>query len=392
MDLQKVAYLLQQYQDDKITIDEQEELFSLLRSFENNEEILSWLENSYANTAPQPVNTRQWQLVLDNILQPNKVVSIYAGNTHWIKWMVAACILALLGIGGYFMFLNERTTGIEQQVATNTKDIDPPKETKAMIIISGGRRIPLDSIADGTLAMQGDVKLSKNEKGEIVYEVSSPTAHNSPLVYNTLTNPRGSNVVSLILADGTKVWLNSESSLQYPAAFAGNERKVEITGEAYFEVAHDRAMPFKVKKDETEVTVLGTHFNINAYGDEGEIKVTLLEGSVNVANNNLGVIIKPGEQAKISANNKPQIVRDVDLNAVMAWKNGKFSFNRAGITTVMKELARWYDLEVEYKGQPTKDLFGGDIQKDLPLSKVLDFLKKSQVHFEVHGKKVIVTP
>ena len=200
--------------------------------------------------------------------------------------------------------------------------------------------------------------------------------------------PRGSKVVTIRLSDGTEVWLNSESSLRYPASFRGAERKVEITGEAYFEVAHNTT-PFMVKKDAMEIKVLGTHFNINTYEDEGIMKVTLLEGSIQISISNHQNLLKPGQQAQIKDDIK--LINGVDIEEVMAWKNGKFQFGeKADLNLIMRKIARWYDVDVEYEGGTINQRFGGEMPMNSNLSQVLEILRTSGVNFTIDGKKVIV--
>jgi ferric-dicitrate binding protein FerR (iron transport regulator) len=208
--------------------------------------------------------------------------------------------------------------------------------------------------------------------------------------YNTLSNPRGSKVISLTLSDGTRVWLNAGSSLRYPASFASSavNREVKITGEAYFEVAHDASKPFIVSKNDVSVTVLGTHFNVNAYDDESDIKITLLEGSVRVNKGSNTGLLKPGQQAQVSSSVK--VLNNTDVEQVMAWKNGKFSFNGSDIKTVMRELARWYDVNVEYKDE-IKETFFVKLDRNTNMSNVFRILQTTgAVHFKIEGKKVTV--
>ncbi|HXS54891.1 MAG TPA: FecR domain-containing protein, partial [Hanamia sp.] len=192
--------------------------------------------------------------------------------------------------------------------------------------------------------------------------------------------------------DGSKVWLNAESSLTFPVAFPGEERKVEITGEAYFEVAHDANKKFIVTKGTTTVQVLGTHFNVNAYDDENSIKVTLLEGSVKVENVNNKVIIKPGEQAQVGKDNGIKVVNDLDIQQVIAWQKGLFEFNHADLASIMRQVSRWYDVEVIYDGKITEGKFGGGLSKSLPLSAVLKLMEANGVKFQLEGKVLKVIP
>ena len=267
-----------------------------------------------------------------------------------------------------------------------------PETNKAMITLANGQKVYLDSAVNGTLAMQGNVKLVKLANGQIAYQTASGETINE-IKYNTLTNPRGSKVIDMTLADGSQVWLNAGSSVTYPVAFVGNERRVAITGEAYFEVAHNTAMPFKVSKGEMEVTVLGTHFNVNAYDDESDIKVTLLEGSVKVikgpsTGSGLQTVLKPGQQAQVT--NEVKVVNDADLEQVMAWKNGLFNMKGTDLAALMRQVARWYDVQVSYEGPQQQKSFGGSINRDVDLSDVLKALEQYGIHFRMEKGKVII--
>jgi ferric-dicitrate binding protein FerR (iron transport regulator) len=194
----------------------------------------------------------------------------------------------------------------------------------------------------------------------------------------------------LVLPDGTKVWLNAASSLKYPAAFAGNERRVELNGEAYFEVSKDPSKPFFVKTASQTVAVLGTHFNINSYTDESATKTTLLEGSVKVTGNNgQSVKIKPGEQA-INYANAISIKENVDTDEAIAWKNGKFMFKNTDLQTIMRQLSRWYDVDVEYQGKIEQKHYMGRISRNVPVSQIFEILKTSGLNFTINGRKIIV--
>ena len=211
------------------------------------------------------------------------------------------------------------------------------------------------------------------------------------IAYNTLSNPKGSTVINLQLSDGTKVWLNAASSLKYPVNFTTNERKVELTGEGYFEVAKDKNKKFLVIAGNTETVVLGTHFNISAYENETQIKTTLIEGSVKINSLGRSVQIRPGQQA-ITSDKTMMINRGVNISEVLAWKNGLFQFNNTDIKTVMNAISLWYDVEVQYpKGIP-KDKYWGSIRRDQNLSDVLKVLKESGARFTIEGKSVVVYP
>ena len=304
-------------------------------------------------------------------------------HMHWKRWIAAASVIAAIGIGAYFIFSNKPSKPTEIVKGPETYDIKAPVTNKAMITLSDGRIVSLDSLKSGMLATQGDVKVEKTADGKIVYNGSS-----KQIIYNTLTNPRGSRVIDMTLADGSRVWLNAGSSITYPVAFVAIERKVTITGEAYFEVKHNSVMPFVVSKGNMKVEVLGTHFNVNAYDDEDNIKVTLLEGSVKVINGGSSGLLKPGEQAQV--NGEVNVVHGVDIAAVMAWKNGYFNFNNADIGTVMRQVARWYDVEVIYEGPKPVGHYAGEIPRDASVAEMLKVIKVSGVNFKIEGKKIIV--
>lgn len=304
------------------------------------------------------------------------------------RLIAAAAVLGIIGISSWFFIFHRPASHKEVALVNKHSDVAPPKSSVATITLADGSRIALDSLTNGIIASQKNVDVIKLSEGQIAYKGNS-----SELVYNTLFNPRGSTVVSLILSDGTKVWLNNESSLRYPVAFVGKERRVEITGEAYFEVFHDRSKPFTVTVNGAAVEVLGTHFNINSYPDAASVNTTLLEGSIKVSKNGTARFIKPGEQARLYSNGAIDIKNDADAQEVMAWKNGYFLFNGAGTETIMKQIARWYDVDVEYVGDVKNELFAGSLPRSANVSQVLSLLELTKtVKFSLEDKKIIVKP
>lgn len=320
-----------------------------------------------------------------------KLVSMRSSSGFGKKVLqyAAACIILVLAASVYFYFSQAPQDHTKLVTIQAPQDIKAPDASKAQITLANGDIIYLDSAGNGSLAQQGSVKLLKLANGEIAYE-SEFEGDVSAIQYNTLTNPRGSRVINLTLSDGTKVWLNAGSSITFPIVFTGNERNVSITGEGYFEVAHDAKKPFKVSKATMEVVVLGTHFNVNAYDDESAIKVTLLEGAVKVNKLNHSAVLKPGQQASIS--NEIQVNSSVNINAVMAWKNGYFSFEETDLATLMRQIGRWYDVEIVYAGKIPERRFGGEISRNMNASQVLKILEESNVKFKVEQKKIIVLP
>lgn len=307
-------------------------------------------------------------------------------------WMVAASVLVVVALGLSYLLITRKekkeiTGNLSQAILKN--DI-APGGNKAVLTLANGSTIVLDSAKNGTLSQQGNTKVVKLDNGKLIYE-KDENANDVAVQYNTITTPRGGQY-QLVLADGSKVWLNAASSITFPTAFRGPKREVQITGEAYFEVAHNAKMPFHVKVNHVDVTVLGTHFNINAYNDEGVIKTTLLEGSVKVSDENKSVMIVPGEQALAADNtDKINIKKNIDLEEVVAWKNGKFMFQDADIQTIMRQLERWYNITVSYEQNISNEEFEGVISRNVNISQILSMLEKTgAVKFEIDGKNIIV--
>lgn len=311
------------------------------------------------------------------------------------KWIAAAAIfIVFLGGVSYFLIFNKTSNKIAGTVnlsQQNSKNDVAPGGNKAILTLGDGSTIVLDSAQNGILTQQGNTKVIKLNNGQLAYKLTKSNEE-LEIEYNSVTTPRGGQY-QLVLSDGSKVWLNSSSSIRFPAIFKGHERDVEITGEAYFEVAHNTEMPFHVKVNDMDVEVLGTHFNINAYEDENVIKTTLLKGSVKVSKENFSTLIVPGEQARIvKTSNKIMVKAGVDLDEVVAWKNGYFDFEGLDFENIAKQLSRWYDVEVIYK-RTIDDLFYAKIPRNTKLSIALKALELTgKVHFEIEDKKIIVLP
>lgn len=308
-------------------------------------------------------------------------------NNKWFR-AAAAVIFILLATGTFFLLTRKKQNEIATINKEQTKPDVKPGGNKAILTLGDHSQIILDNAANGTLTQQGNTEILKLSDGQIAY---NPSGKATELIYNTITTPKGGQY-QLTLSDGSKVWLNAASSIRFPTSFVGKERKVEITGEVYFEVAKNASMPFRVDIAGTgEVEVLGTHFNINAYGDEPDIKATLLEGSIKITNDNATVLLRPSMQAKIQ-NNDITVVQDVDVDQVVAWQRGMFEFEHTELPVIMRQISRWYDVEISYEGKIAGGKFGGGISRNLPLSSVLKSLESTGIHFRLDGKKLIVTP
>jgi transmembrane sensor len=338
------------------------------------------------------------------------------------RWMAAAAAIIALGLGAWYFIQTQKEKPKTDLVVHEAGDVKAPATNRAMITLSNGRNVYLDSAANGTLASQGNINLVKTGNGVITYSptaggASSSSTGKAELRYNTLSNPRGSQPITLTLSDGTQVWLNAESSLKYPVAFIGNERKVEITGEAYFEIAHNALKPFRVLLPSLGgvggglVEVLGTHFNINAYANESSFKTTLLEGSVRVYEPKYSTrnpkqksqVIKPGQQVRLSnaaTTHTPGVVQEdwssfavqnnVDVDAVVAWKNGFFSLKNQDFPSVMKQLERWYDITVKYEGSIPNVKFQGEMDRGVNLSDFVKYMVDLHINARIEGRVLII--
>jgi hypothetical protein len=325
-----------------------------------------------------------------------------ARNTR--AWYWAAATLLLVAAGTLFL-LSRKDKGALPGIAAieeRFKNDVEPGSNKATLTLANGNKIALDNTTNGQLAQEGNIAILNSNNGQVTYQKKAGNTeagveiHN--MVYNTITTPQGGQYM-VVLPDGSKAWLNSASSLRFPTAFTEKERVVELTGEGYFEVAasyrkKDKSKtPFILKAGTVAVEVLGTHFNVNAYTDEEDITTTLLEGAVQVTGPQDGGLLKPGEQAQV---NKEGILKKTkpDLEPVMAWRNGLFSFKNASIASIMRQAQRWYGIEVVYESKVNKDqALNGDIPRNVALSKFLKILEATgSVHFQIVGKRVTVMP
>ncbi|MGF7039633.1 FecR family protein [Mucilaginibacter lappiensis] len=325
---------------------------------------------------------------IEQINHKQLIVKLYH---NWIR--VAALIIFFSGIGFYFLLnrYNHIANQNNKAVVRSSKIL--PGSNKATLTLANGKVILLDSIADGMLAKSGRTVVNKAHKGELVYNTlaDSISPEANAVVYNTLSTPRGGQY-QLKLPDGTRVWLNSSSSISYPIEFTGNERRVKLTGEAYFEVAKNKEKPFYVSiNNKMQVKVLGTHFNIAAYNDDEELTTTLLEGAVQISKNNKQCLLKPGQQAVVSNRTDVIAVSEANVSQAIAWKNGYFVFNDESIVTIMKKVSRWYDADIEYQGNFENQRFGGTFYRSKSINELLHHLEKiGKVHFKITGRRITV--
>ena len=339
----------------------------------------------------EPYNEEWLQRITEKLgplKEKGRMWSLYSS-----RWAVAAALL--LVFGGLVFLWSKTHMSPAVTVVPTVVDIAPGRPG-AVLTLEDGRTITLDTVRDSVIAMQQGARVVM-DKGQLVYrKENKPTA--SLLSFNTVRTPMGRQF-HMLLPDNTGVWLNAASSIKYPITFSGNERRVEVSGEVYFEVTRNEKMPFRViAGDKTAVEVLGTAFNVKAYPDERGTETTLLGGSVRVNAGKSRFVLKAGEQARAepgaAAGDEPVLrkLENVDTSQVMAWKNGVFNFHLAGLEEVMRQLSRWYDIKVEYEAPVPNKRFDGEMGRDVNLSEVLVFLKGSGVNFRVedNGKKIVI--
>jgi transmembrane sensor len=368
----KAKELLQKYTKGTCT-EEERYLFEQWYNDLNREDRLQLTEIDLEQAEKEMLH-----VLLDKIQKPRRILL-------WPR--VAAAILVIFSVGGYLFIKNRITTeSLQSQIHNEIV----PGTNKAMLTLSNGKQISLSDAHNGTLSEEGNQLVKKADSGTVSYESKGTSDKNVPLTYNTITTPRGGQW-SVILPDGTKVMLDATSSIKYPVRFEGKQRSVDITGQAYFEVAHNSKMPFYVTTKNQVVEVLGTHFNVNVYTDEPVSSVTLLEGGVKISKGMKTAILKPGQQAVMTNGTNKISIKKVDAENFVAWKTGRFFFNKADIKTVMRQLSRWYDVKVSYKGTMPQQQFNGDIQRNLQATQLLDILSNYyNIPFKIEGKKIIV--
>lgn len=313
--------------------------------------------------------------------QETPVVPMRSRRNYW--WGAAAVLFLILGAGTVWFMRQEKGTPAQTAVHQPLQ----PGGNRAILTLANGRQIQLEQAATGRLATAGGVQVLKLDSGLIAYQGSG-----SIVEYNTLSTPRGGQF-RITLPDGTGVWLNSVSTLRYPTAFTGSNRLVELTGEAYFEVAQQASRPFIVKAAAVQVQVLGTSFNLMAYDDEEAIRTTVLTGAVKVQAAAAMTTLGPGAQASLYSNRTSFRTSRPDVEEVIAWKNGKFRFGKTNIRNIMRQLARWYDMNVIYQGNVDAIYFEGVLSRKGSAGELLDAIAATgEVHFKISGNTVTVIP
>jgi len=393
-----LAGLLEKYKNGTITPAEWQLLREAIGSnnFQSSiqEDILQLLEKGAPAANWKPADA---EAILQTILAADEketapepvVYRIYSFKTVWFRSAAAAVIL-LLGAAGYGWFRYRHPAGSGEVVRVAQPVTILPAGNSAMLTLGDGSRVALDSAGNRLVAAQGGTQVKLNN-GQLVYDGLSTAVGGtaaSGVLYNTVTTARG-NQFHVVLPDGTKVYLNAASSIRYPTVFVGDRRRVEITGEAWLEVAKNAGMPFSVHiNKETEIEVLGTSFDVNAYADEKSIEATLVEGSIRVRKGGEATSVKPGEQVRVGG--KISLLKNADIDKALAWKNGIFNFEDVGLREMMRQLERWYDIEVEYEQNVPDVKFFGKISRKVDLATVLEALKGFGLHYEMKGPRKLL--
>lgn len=382
--------------DQKLTAPELRQLKELINDRDNSSLVTELLNSVYdqkqefsAEYAPGDAFNEMWEKLSRQPEAAPAPVITRSFNKKWWQYASAAALLIAACFGIYQFAIRNGSQPVAKQ-PSGTATIAPeiqPGGNKAMLTLADGSVVALTDAQDGVLATQGGVNVVKLTNGELSYQADNKKT--KEVLFNTIITPRGGKY-RLTLPDGTKVWLNAESSLRYPTAFAGNTRGVVLKGEAYFEVASNAAQPFQVEVNNTKVDVLGTNFNIMAYDNEGVTATTLVEGAVRVSAASGQLLLKPGQQALQEKQGNMKLINDADIQQTLAWKNDYFQFNAERLDRLMRQIERWYDVSVKFEGAVPERNFGGKISRLSPLSDVLRVLELSDVKFRVEGKTITV--
>ncbi|WP_316800058.1 FecR family protein [Pedobacter frigidisoli] len=381
----RINELLDKYVHKTIGEDDFIELFQYISKDEYKHVLDDYMKYSDKLTLPDAdVHHVDWQHMYNNIVD-KKEKSRTAIVIDFAKKITIAASLVAVGYIAYHTYLGK---SMQQTTGKTVKADLAPGGNKAILKLGDGTEIILNDAQNGGLSQQGSSVINKENEGLISYAANE--RKETRVFTNVLTTPRGGQY-RLELPDHSQVWLNAESSITFPTAFTGQYRKVSVTGEVYFEVSKDKSKPFMVENQNTTIEVLGTHFNVNVYPNEVQSAVTLLEGSVRLKNNHSSRILQPGQQAVFEANGSQIQLRNVDTENVVDWKNGLFIFEDASITEVMRQVERWYDVDVKYVGKVPAIKFNGIVSRNNNVSKLLKFLRAAgNIEFNINNKTIEV--
>lgn len=381
------------YLNDQCAPAELEELKQLLKQPGGQEQLKQLMEDAWheMDETTLPAMPRD---KADHIFRLASDHARYARKNRygWISAAAAVLVILVSGWSAWYV-LQHRAQGARQLAARDTPPAvqgAAPGANKATLRLANGSDIVLNDIPTGKAVQVAGMKVSKTAGGQVVYQVEQGAAGEPGDGTNTIITPRGGQH-EIVLADGTKVWLNAASSLRFPVAFSKTARTVELSGEAYFEVTKDPSRPFSVNANGTTVSVYGTHFNINAYSDNPSVTATLLEGAVRFGKANASVMLAPGQQGSVPNNGTNIRVSVADMEKVMGWKKGYFVFRDESIVDIMKQVARWYDVDIEFVGDLSDREFGGTVSRYKNITELLDNMQLTKtIHYKIEGKKVLI--
>ena len=389
---ERIYYLMDRLFSNNCAQAEKEELAYWIEKAQDDSKLRRYLSEMWNRFEPlEDMSEEKANYLFSSVTRANTPAMLrskFKNRYLLFSGIAAACILIIISVG-YIFFRDSKNNEISSFADKPHKIINDaaPGQFKAVLTLSDGSQVVLDTVQDQMIAQEGSAQVN-NSNGHLYY--NSSAEEKKEILYNTLATNRGEQY-SMTLADGTKLWLNAASSIRFPVAFTGSYRDVEITGEVYFEVAHNKEKPFRVKAGDEHIEVLGTHFNVNAYHDEPFIRTTLIEGSVKVNRGTSSALLKPNEQALVKNGNTAINVSPADGQAAIAWKSGYFKLTNSEVSDIMRQIARWYDIEVVYKGNVTSGTISGEVPRNLNLSEVLKVLELSDVHCKLEGKTLIVT-
>ncbi|MGX5691046.1 FecR family protein [Arcticibacter tournemirensis] len=391
----EIGALVLKYLKDELSTAEKAKLDEWLLESDHNRELFDKVTNPhFVDPELKSFSASNKELAWQKIEEATKLKGAITPRRKDRKMLRYAAIIAFALVSVTLTVYQFKQKGHHSEGSSQLVHNDiAPGGNKAVLTLADGTKIVLDEAKNGRLAQQQNVVITKAKDGQLIYDLSQSGDRTSgEATYNTIATPRGGQY-QLILPDGTNVWLNSTSSLKFPAVFKGNERRVELSGEAYFEVAKDKAKPFYVSAKDMEVKVLGTHFNIAAYSDEDNVRATLLEGSVKVNRGTMESLILPGQEALATSGQKGFTVRQADTEKAVAWKNGYFLFRDESIESLMTTISRWYDMDVYYDGEMQDKIYGGKFSKTSNLSELLKSLELTgTIKFKVEGRRITVMP
>jgi transmembrane sensor len=387
----RLKYLLDHFISHRISPEEEQELLQIIASGNYDDEVKEYMADAWHTEYSELMSKQQSNRILNAVFshESARVIPFRSkAGRRWV-WIAASLLLVVASTGLFIIGKHSSKSTIGGAYVTAPQNDVMPGTSGAILKLEDGSSIVLDKASNGNLVQQGNTLVVKS--GAAISYVYKNAQGENQVHYNTVETPRGRQY-QLVLQDGTKVWLNAASSIKFPVAFIGNERTVEITGEAYFEVAKNREKPFHVMCNGSMIEVLGTHFNVNAYPDEETTNTTLLEGSVRVVKGSSEKTIKPGEQAQISIDGNLHTTSNVNVDEVVAWKNNAFLFDNTDVKKLMRQLSRWYNVDIVFKGATEEPLsFNGSISRASNLSIVLKMLESTgDVKFTIDGNKLIV--